>query len=118
LILYNCGNVDSAAALAFLGAKERRASTYATFTLHRCAMSIAYAQPAARMKEYVEAMLIQDGMAESIYRQVGLKLTAAHWDKLADNDNLTFSAKEAMEIGLVQQIEEFRPPSGSVLFPL
>ena len=118
LILYNCGSVDSAAALAFLGAKERRASAYATFTIHKCAMSVAYAQPASTLQEYVDAMLTQDERANAIYRQSGLKLTTAHWDQLTDNKNLTFSAKEAMDIGFVQEIAEFSPPPGAIWCPL
>jgi ATP-dependent Clp protease, protease subunit len=118
LVLYNCGAVDSAAALAFLGAKERRASTHATFAIHKCAMSIAYPWPASQMQECVNALLIQDKRAEAIYRETGLGLTETHWNELANNKTLIFSAKEAVEIGFAQEIAEFSPPGGAIWCPL
>jgi ATP-dependent protease ClpP protease subunit len=118
LVLYNCGAVHSAAALAFLGAKERRASTYATFAIHKCAMSVAYPWPASQMQECVNALLVQDKRAEAIYRETSLALTETHWKELANNKTLMFSAKEAVEIGFAQEIAEFSPPKGAIWCPL
>jgi ATP-dependent protease ClpP protease subunit len=118
LILYNSGNVDSAAVLAFLGAKERRASTYATFAIHRSHVTMEHPHTASNVQHVADMMLIEDERTEAIYRGSGLALTAAHWQEFKNNETVTFSAKEALVLGFVQEISEFSPPPGTTLFAL
>src|SRR5882757_1928054 len=79
LILYNGGNVDSAAVLAFLGARERRASTYATFTVHRSIVTLAGPLHAMDLQQLAENALVEDQRTEAIIRASGIKLTNTQW---------------------------------------
>jgi citrate lyase beta subunit len=63
-------------------------------------------------------MLIQDEQTAAIFRRAGLKLTDAQWAAFTNNQDLAFSAKEALEVGFVQEIAEFTPPPGTTLFTL
>jgi ATP-dependent Clp protease, protease subunit len=118
LTLYNAGNVDSAAVLAFLGAKDRRASRHAMFTIHRCSMTIDHGNCAADLHQLVKMMRLEDDRTEAIYRASNLRLTDEHWADFTNNKNLSFSAETALSIGLVQEIAEFSPPLGTTLFSL
>ncbi|MGC2111080.1 MAG: ATP-dependent Clp protease proteolytic subunit, partial [Candidatus Korobacteraceae bacterium] len=116
LILYNGGNVSSAAVIAFLGAKERRASVYAMFGIHRCSLELEHGYPATDLQHLVNTMLAEDERTEAIFRRAGLKLTDAQWADFANNKDLMFTAKDVVEMGFVQEIAEFSPPAGTVLF--
>lgn len=65
LTLYNVGNVSSAATTAFLGAKKRKASAYATFMVHRVQSA---AQPATteRLQSMTHSVLADDERTEAI----------------------------------------------------
>jgi ATP-dependent protease ClpP protease subunit len=118
LILYNGGEVGSAAVSAFLGARQRRASIHSAFAIHRSFMVISDGKPASDLQQLVNMMLIQDEQTVAIFRKAGVKLTDAQWADFTNNKDLPFSAKEAKETGFVQEIVEFSPPPGTTLFSL
>lgn len=112
LILYNVGNVSSAATIAFLGANKRKTSAYATFMIHRT-QSPAQAATAERLHAITHSVIADDERTEAILRS-GLTLTEDQWavHKSAD---LWLTAKEAVTCGLAE-IEEFAPPAQTVIF--
>jgi ATP-dependent protease ClpP protease subunit len=117
LVLYNGGEVGSAAVSAFLGARQRRASSHAAFAIHRGCMAVERAS-ASYLQELANMMLIQDEQTVAIFRKADLKLTEAQWADFTNNKDLAFSAKEALEVGFIQEIAEFSPPPGTPLFSL
>jgi hypothetical protein len=99
LVLYNGGEVGSAAVSAFLGARQRRASNHAAFAVHRSYMKVERAS-ATYLQQLASMMLIQDEQTVAIFREAGLKLTDAQWTDFTNNRDLAFSAKDALEVGL------------------
>ena len=112
LTLYNVGNVSSAATTAFLGAKKRKASTYATFMVHRVQSP---GQPATseRLHAIAHSVVADDERTEAILRQ-HLTLNDDQW-LVHRNADLWLTAKEAASCGLAE-IGEFCPPIGSKIF--
>lgn len=115
LTLYNVGTVSSIAAVAFLGARNRKASRYATFMLHR-----SHVSPQAATAEGLEAsarsLRTDDERTDAILRE-HLKVPPDKWPNPAKPE-LWLTAKEAVECGLATGIGEFGPPVGSQLYCL
>jgi ATP-dependent Clp protease, protease subunit len=112
LTLYNVGGVSSIATIAFLGAKKRKASTYATFMIHRT-QSPAQSATSERLNAIAHSVIADDERTEAILRQ-HLKLTEDQW-AVHRNADLWLTAKEAHECGLTE-IGEFAPPPRTVIF--
>ncbi len=71
LTVYNCGTVSSAAVLAFLGARARRASAHATFGIHKCSMTFEKGAPASDLQRFVKLTMLEDARTEAIFRAAG-----------------------------------------------
>jgi ATP-dependent Clp protease, protease subunit len=112
LTIYNVGQICSAALIAYLGAKHRKTSKYATFMTHRTT-GPAIAMEASRLKTVTESVLLDDQRTETILRQ-HITMPEDKWDA-RDND-LWFSAEDAVKFGIADEIAEFAPPLGSKLF--
>ena len=115
LTLYNSGSVQSAATIAYLGAKHRKASTHAAFMIHR-SFAIEHTATAARLKSVAESVRVDDERTEAILRS-HITLTPERWSDL-DRHDLTFTAREAVAIGLADEVCDFSPPPGSQFFNL
>jgi ATP-dependent Clp protease protease subunit len=115
LTVYNVGSVSSIAALAYLGAEERKVNAHATFMLHR-----TYASPQAasaeRLQAIAKSLLLDDQRTEAILRQ-HLTLDEARWADHRSND-IWFSAQEAVDAGFATSIGDFAPPKGSLIFSI
>lgn len=113
LTLYNVGSVASAAVIAYLGAKERKVSTYATFMLHRTQSSAQFAF-ADHLEAITHSLRIDDDRTEAILRQ-HLTLSDDRWaaHRLSE---LWLTANDAMQAHLADAIAEFAPPKGMPLF--
>jgi ATP-dependent Clp protease, protease subunit len=115
LTVYNVGSVSSIAALAYLGAEERKVSAHATFMLHR-----TYASPQAAVAERLQAiaksLILDDQRTETILRQ-NLKLNEERWAEHRSQD-IWFSAEEAVEAGLANSIADFAPPKGALIYSI
>jgi ATP-dependent Clp protease protease subunit len=113
LVTYNIGSIQSVGVMAFLGAKQRKASPRATFMIHR-----SYASPLAatsdRLQALAQGLILDDERCEGILRD-HVKLNEDQWavHKVAD---LWLSAEEAKKAGLVTEIGDFAPPKGTQLF--
>ncbi len=115
LTIYNCGQVSSIAALVYLGAKERKTSTHATFMIHR-----SYANPIGatsdRLQTVAQTLILDDQRTEAIFREA-LKLTDDQWSSHKYSE-IWFSADEAIKCKLATEIGEFAPPMGQKIFTL
>ncbi|WP_165405964.1 ATP-dependent Clp protease proteolytic subunit [Bradyrhizobium genosp. SA-3] len=112
LTLYNAGNVSSIATIAYLGAKKRKVSTYATFMIHR---TTSPGQPATaeRLNAIAHSVVADDQRTEAILR-AHLSLSEDQWSVHRSAD-LFLTAKEAITCGLAE-LGEFAPPVGTRVF--
>lgn len=112
LTLYNVGNISSAATVAFLGAKRRKTSAYATFMVHK-AQSPGMPATAERLHAIAHSVVVDDQRLEAILRQ-DLRLTDDQWavHRVAD---LWLTAQEAADCGLAE-LGEFAPPPGTQIY--
>jgi ATP-dependent Clp protease protease subunit len=111
LTLYNPGVVASIGVIAYLGAKHRKTSAHAVFMIHRTQCNIPQGTPASRAKTIVDAAILDDKRTETILREK-LVLPEEKWRSF-DNDNLHFSAEEAVRYGIADEIADFSPPPGT-----
>jgi ATP-dependent protease ClpP protease subunit len=112
IVLYNAGTLCSAAAIAFLGAKERKFSAHATFMLHR-SQTAAQGGTAIELKHLAHSAGLDDARAEAIIRE-SATLTDDQWE-IFHAHNLWLSAQEAFRAGIATEIAEFAPPRGEGL---
>jgi ATP-dependent Clp protease protease subunit len=113
--LYNCGCVQSAGVIAFLGANERHTSASATFMLHRASIAPQSAG-AVRLGSLTESIDLDDARTEMILRD-RVSLRDDHWQAHRYTD-LWLSAEAAVEVGVATSIREFAPPVGQQLYNL
>jgi ATP-dependent Clp protease protease subunit len=110
LTLYNAGAVQSIAAIAYLGAKKRQTSAHASFMIHR-----TYTQQlatASRLQAAAKSLILDDQRTEAILRE-HLRLPDDRWKEF-DYHDLVFSGREAVTIGLADEIGEFSPKTAQV----
>jgi ATP-dependent Clp protease protease subunit len=112
LTLYNVGGVSSIATIAFLGAKKRKTSAYATFMIHRT-QSPAQSATSERLNAIAHSVVADDERTEAILRQ-HLKLSKDQW-AVHKNADLWLTAKEAINCGLAEG-GEFAPPPRTPIF--
>lgn len=113
LTLYNAGSVESAATVAYLGAKNRKVSANAAFMIHKTAVSPQFAT-ASKLKAATQSLVLDDERTEAILRE-HLKLSDDHW-KHHEHHNVWFSADEAVAVGLAHGVASFFPPKGTRIF--
>jgi ATP-dependent Clp protease protease subunit len=113
IALYNVGSVQSIAAVAYLGAKKRKASSRATFAFHRTTAS-PQAANANLLKNIVGNVTVDDQRTESILRE-HIDMSEDKWLALNQGD-LWFTAQEAVRAKIADEIEEFAPPAGTIIY--
>jgi ATP-dependent Clp protease, protease subunit len=113
--LYNIGSCSSIAAVAFLGAHERKVSSYATFMLHRTTGGVL-SSTAGRLQAIAKSIVLDDNRVEAILRD-RLRLSDDKWRELFSTE-LWLSAQESVECGLASAIGEFSPPPGAKILAL
>jgi ATP-dependent Clp protease, protease subunit len=114
--LYNAGSIASIGVVAYLGAQKRKASQNATFMIHKTHFS-PIAATANRLQSAADAALLDDRRIEGILHAHMASLPKEKWE-LHTVADVWLSADEALDAGLVTQIEEFKPPKGVQLFYL
>lgn len=115
ITLYNVGSVQSVGAIAYLGAKKRKTSARATFVFHRVTGG-AQATKAGALKILAEGVVIDDRRTESIMRE-HIHMPAEKW-AVIDEGDLWFTAQDAIAAKIADEIAEFTPPVGSIIFTL
>lgn len=113
LTVYNVGSVQSIATIAYLGAKNRIASTRSTFMIHKTTATMQFAT-SKRIKSIAESVIIDDSRTESILKD-NVNLTAEHWNIIHSSD-LFFTGEESVNLGISQSIGEFSPPFGVQIY--
>jgi ATP-dependent protease ClpP protease subunit len=113
LALYNVGACSSIAAIAYLGAAERKVSAHAMFMLHRTT-GTAQAADAATLHAIANSVVSDDERTERILRE-RVRFSDAQWKQL-DTSNLWITPAEAVKSGLATSIQEFVPPIGTQIF--
>jgi ATP-dependent Clp protease protease subunit len=115
LTAYNTGTIRSAGVLAYLGAKHRKASQYATFVLHHCRRHNESGS-ATQMKAIADGLLIEQARMEAVLR-THIDLTAEQWSDF-DRYDLVLTPEQALQVGLATEVGEFLPPPNASLHPL
>jgi ATP-dependent Clp protease, protease subunit len=115
LTIYNAGAVQSIAVVAYLGAHKRKTSARATFMIHRTMYSPQPAD-AYHLEIATNIVTLDDRRTDSILRD-HIKLSDDQWANLGRHD-LTFSAEEAVNIGMANEIGEFTPPPGCMIYTI
>jgi ATP-dependent Clp protease, protease subunit len=113
LSLYNVGTVASIGAVAYLGAKIRKASAHATFMVHRTQATFQ-AATAERLHAHAYSVALHDQRTEAILRR-HLEMPDDRW-KVHEIADLWMSANEALEYNMATAIEEFSPPPSAQIF--
>lgn len=109
VILYNAGQVASAATLAFLGAHGRKTTANAVFMIHKSHTSPNGAG-VDRLKAAADNLATDDARVESILR-AHLGLPEELWTQFGYHD-VFLSGEDAVKYGMADAIGEFSPPIG------
>jgi ATP-dependent Clp protease protease subunit len=110
VILYNTGQVASAGAIAYLGAKSRKTTANGIFMIHRAHNSPQGAN-ASKLKSASDSLELDDARTEAILRD-HIKLPDELWKQLEYHD-VWISGTDAVKYGLADEIAEFSPPAGT-----
>jgi ATP-dependent Clp protease protease subunit len=112
-VMYNAGVVASIAVTVFLAGRERYASETARFMLHRSHASPPSGIGAEELAIVVEGLRADDARTEAIMRRF-LRLTPEQLE-VHRHDDLHLSARDAIGVGLVQEVRDFAPAAGARL---
>jgi ATP-dependent Clp protease protease subunit len=114
LHIYNTGTVASVAVTSFLGELHRYSSAHATFMIHRSRFTFQAPGQAAKLLAIAAALQTDDARTEAIIPS-RTQIPEDRWTEQAVHD-VTITAQEALNFGIVHEIREFRPPVGNQLF--
>ena len=114
LTIYNPGMVASIGVVAYLGAAHRVTSKHAIFMIHRTQCNIPQGTPAFRAQTLVNSAILDDQRTEAILKE-RLTLPDEKW-KHFQNDDLFFSAEEAVKYGIAEKIADFPSPLGGQIY--
>ena len=109
VILYNAGQVASAATLMYLGARGRKTTANAVFMIHKGSTSPNGAG-AERLKAAAGNLATDDSRIETILR-AHLNLPEDLWTQFGYHD-VFLSGEDAVKYGMAEEIGEFSPPPG------
>jgi ATP-dependent Clp protease, protease subunit len=111
--LYNGGQVCSAALIAYLGATHRKSNPRASFMVHRSTLS---PQPATskNLRHVAQSLALDDARTEAILRD-HVKFPDELWTEMQYHD-LHLSAEEAVKFSIADEIGEFSPPLGTLIY--
>ncbi|HEX4426590.1 MAG TPA: ATP-dependent Clp protease proteolytic subunit [Terriglobales bacterium] len=110
IILYNAGQVASAATLAYLGAHSRKTTANAVFMIHKSTYN-PNASGADKLKAAADNLTIDDIRMEEILRN-HLRLPEELWTQFRFHD-VYLTGKDAVAYGMAEEIGEFSPPAGT-----
>jgi ATP-dependent Clp protease protease subunit len=110
VVLYNAGQVASAATLVFLGAHSRKTTANAVFMIHKSTNSTNGAG-VDQLKAVTANLAIDDARVEEILR-AHLRLPDELWTQFSYHD-VYLTGKDAVDYGMADEICEFSPPAGA-----
>jgi ATP-dependent protease ClpP protease subunit len=109
VILYNAGQVASAAILAYLGAHSRKTTANAVFMIHK-AINSPNGAGVDRLKAVAANLAIDDARMEEILR-AHLRLPDDLWTQFRFHD-VYLTGSDAVVYGMADEIGEFSPAPG------
>src|SRR6202044_3814891 len=109
VVLYNAGQVASAATLAYLGARTRKTTANAIFMIHKASYN-PDASGAGKLKGIANNLTVDDARIEVILRE-HLRLPEEMWNQFLYHD-VFLSGEDAVKYGMADEIAEFSPPPG------
>ncbi len=109
VILYNAGQVASAAALAYLGCARRKTTANAIFMIHKGSNN-PDSSGVGKLKAVAANLTMEDARIEKILRD-HLTLPEELWTQFNYHD-VFLSGTDAVEYGMADEIGEFSPPVG------
>jgi ATP-dependent Clp protease, protease subunit len=109
IVLYNAGQVASAATLAYLGAHSRKTTANAVFMIHKSTYN-PNAAGADKLKAVADNLAIDDVRVEEILR-AHLRLPDELWTQFRFRD-VYLTGTDAVSYGMAEEIGEFSPPPG------
>jgi ATP-dependent Clp protease, protease subunit len=110
MTIYNTGSIFSAALIAYLGARHRKTSAVATFSVHRTTDTLQFGR-APQFRAVADNLEINDRVTEAILRK-HVTFSAAQWERLNSQGDLFLSGNEAVTCGVADEIGDFSPPAG------
>jgi ATP-dependent protease ClpP protease subunit len=110
IVLYNAGQVASAATLAFLGAHARKTTANAVFMIHK-STNTTNGAGVDRLKAVTANLTIDDARVEEILR-AHLRLPDELWIQFSYHD-VYLTGTDAVAYGMADEIGEFSPPVGA-----
>ena len=110
IILYNAGQVASAATLAFLGAHSRKTTVNAVFMIHK-STNTTNGAGVDRLKAVTANLTVDDARVEEILR-AHLRLPDEYWTQF-NNHDVYLTGTDAVAYGMADEIGEFSPPLGA-----
>lgn len=110
IVLYNAGQVASAATLAFLGAHGRKTTANAIFMIHK-GTNNPNASGAGKLKALAGNLALEDARIETILRD-HLSLPEELWTQFNYHD-VFLSGEDAVRYGMADEVAEFSPPAGT-----
>lgn len=114
IVTYNVGAVQSISVLLYLVGKVRKCSRHASFLIHKT--THAFQSPTTGQGMLDRAAVIErcDRNTDEILRNY-IAMPDDRW-AIRERTDLVIWADEAREFGLVNEIDDFKPPAGSQLF--
>ncbi|HEV2274515.1 MAG TPA: ATP-dependent Clp protease proteolytic subunit [Acidobacteriaceae bacterium] len=109
VVLYNAGQVASAASIAFLGADSRKTTANAVFMIHK-AINSPNGAGVDKLKAVAANLAIDDARMEDILL-AHLRLPDELWTQFRYHD-VYLTGADAVTYGMADAIGEFSPPAG------
>jgi ATP-dependent Clp protease protease subunit len=113
IVIYNGGTIASIGVIAYLGAKNRKASRNSMFMIHRT-QTTTQSATTQTIKAFAESAVLFDRNTEGILRE-HIHMSEDKWAHFNHND-LWFSAEDAVKFGIAEEIADFSPPNGTKLY--
>jgi ATP-dependent Clp protease, protease subunit len=114
IVLYNPGIVASIAFVSYLGAVGRKCSANAIFGYHRSRYQPSSPAQASTLEAMAGGARSEDARTETIIKAV-TNIPKKTWEDININD-VYISAQEALKYGICDEIADFSPPLGTMIY--
>jgi ATP-dependent Clp protease, protease subunit len=114
LHIYNSGAVQSIAVIGYVAGTYRHVSQSGTFFIHKTGAPAQAGANAPQVKATLAALVLDDARTVAILK-AHTRIPAHKWAAYRRGD-VTFSAQEAINFGIADDIREFQVPPGNQIF--
>jgi ATP-dependent Clp protease, protease subunit len=115
--IHNTGQISSAALIVFLAGQRRTCSRYAAFMHHPSAFSSERGMPANEAAAQIEALKSADLRTDDLLRDQCGAIPQAIMEA-AEHQDVTISAEDALEYGIVHEVVEFKVPRDTIIWTI